>query len=146
MTRARRESDLPANKGRAGTDSVRLQAGKFVVVGLSNAVISYLVFMVFLGMLGRNATGAFLAQALGYGAGIFWSFHWNRKWTFAVDDASLRRFSRFIVSQGLLLAFSAVAMGVTVGYLDFPPTVAWLAVMTVVTIVNFILNRVWVFA
>ena len=62
---------------------------RFVVVGFSNAGVSYGAFWVLLTALGGGEAQAFVAQAFGYGCGVAWSFLWNGKWTFRRLDEPL---------------------------------------------------------
>ena len=54
---------------------------RFVIIGLSNMAISYIVFIAsynFLFM--RNII---LSQSVSYFSGILWSFYWNKNYTFS---------------------------------------------------------------
>ena len=51
-------------------------------------------------------------------------------------------FGRFV----LVAATSAALVGLAVDHEQLPPTPSWLGVIAVVTMVNFLLSRSWVFA
>jgi putative flippase GtrA len=114
---------------------------RFIVVGLSNTVISYLVFI----GLHRLLETAFLAQALAYAAGICWSYAWNSRWTFGQAAYSRAQFVRFVVTQLSLLAASSVLIGIAVDALRLHATASWVVVMALVTIVNYLVTKHWVF-
>ena len=87
-----------------------------------------------------------LAQAMAYGAGMFWSYAWNRTWVFGSRDRVIEEGSRFLVVQVSLMLISIVAIGVAVEGLGTDPVLAWVMVMAVITILNFLLLRWWAFA
>jgi putative flippase GtrA len=123
----------------------RQHSGKMVrfgLVGLSNTLISYLTFRAILAV----ADIAFVAQVFGYAAGVVWSFALNSRWTFGQTGFSHRQFLRFLVLQGGLLLASSAAIGLAVDHAGFQPDLSWLAVMAVVTLVNYLLSHGWVFA
>lgn len=114
---------------------------RFVVVGVSNAVLSYVVFQLCFAALGV----AWISQAIGYAAGIGWSFLWNSLWTFKTGTLSNRRFMRFVGTQLAFLVLSSVALGFAVDRMAWNSTVSWLAIMAVVTVANYLVSRSYVF-
>lgn len=114
---------------------------RFLAVGVSNTALSYGVFMLLLYALGV----AWLGQAIGYAAGIAWSFHWNSKWTFERQALDSRDFARFLALQLVLLLVSTLAIALLVDVLNGPATVCWVLVLGVLTVVNFFGQRYWVF-
>jgi putative flippase GtrA len=115
---------------------------RFVVVGVSNALLSYVVFQLCFAALGV----AWISQAIGYAAGIGWSFLWNSLWTFKTGSLSNRRFIRFIGTQVAFLVLSSVALGFAVDRMGWNSTTSWLAIMAVVTVANYVVSRSYVFA
>lgn len=88
---------------------------------------------------------ATLAQAVSYGAGMAWSFFWNRAWTFQAKGKRIRQGVYFFATQTALLALSTAALGLLVDYFGYRPTLCWIAVMGVSTALNFITQKYWVF-
>lgn len=83
-----------------------LQFIKFAVVGVSNTLVDFLVFQLLNLMLGW----AYLAQVIGYSAGILNSYFWNSRWTFKREhDRSAREKAAFLIVN---LASLAVSLGV----------------------------------
>ncbi|MEQ1863882.1 MAG: GtrA family protein [Micropepsaceae bacterium] len=115
---------------------------RFVVVGVSNAALSYAVFQICFATLDI----AWISQAIGYAAGIGWSFFWNSLWTFKTGALSNRRFVRFVGTQVAFLVLSSSALGFTVDRMGWNSTVSWLAIMAVVTTANYVVSRNYVFA
>ena len=119
---------------------------RFLVVGLSNTLISFIVYLIMLALLPNAAGMTSFAQAISYGAGIFWSYVWNRKWVFRSRDHVVEEGSRFFVVQVSLMLISIAAIGIAVDWLDTDPVWAWVTVMAFITILNFLLLKLWAFA
>ncbi len=115
---------------------------RFLVVGLSNTLISYVAFVLLLHLLRT----AFVAQALAYAAGVAWSYFWNSRWTFEQSSNSRAQFARFVASQLALLVASALLLGLTVDLMALNATASWIAVMIVITAANYLIAKSWVFA
>lgn len=116
---------------------------RFVIVGVSNAVISYIVFFILYSKL--LAGDAFYSQCLSYAAGIIWSFFWNKKWTFSEKKHSWAVFSRFLILQLVLLFVSAFFLDLTKNNLNLNIYLIWVCVMAVITFLNFVLSKSLVF-
>lgn len=114
---------------------------RFIVVGLSNTLISYLVFI----LLHRLLEIAFFAQALSYAVGVFWSYAWSSRWTFEQAVYSPSQFVRFVVAQLVLLAASTILLGLAVDVLMLHASASWIGIMAVITLVNYVVTKSWVF-
>jgi putative flippase GtrA len=119
---------------------------RFLVVGLSNSLISFIVYLVLLASLPQAVGMTSLAQAIAYSAGTFWSYAWNRIWVFGSRDRVIEEGSRFLAVQVSLMLISIAAIGVAVDGLGADPVLAWITVMVVITSLNFVLLRWWAFA
>ena len=119
---------------------------RFAAVGLSNALLSFLVFRASLELLPRESGRAAAAQALSWAAGTIWSFHWNRRWTFGARSAPGRAFAAFAATQALLLAGTSAALGLAIDVLGAPAVPAWLSAMAGATVLNYAVQRRLVFA
>ena len=117
---------------------------RFLIVGASNTVISYLVFL--LGYYLLFVGNALFAQPLSYGTGIVWSFVWNRKWTFQSSAGVGREFIRFTVVQIILLFLSTGLVHLVVDRRNINASIGWILVMTLITGLNFILTKKFVFS
>lgn len=120
-----------------------IQLSKFVIIGISNTIISYLVFIV---AFKTFLTGdAFASQSISYFSGILWSFYWNSKWTFSSDRKKSTLFISFILLQGALLFLSSFMMDQAIKYLEWNVTIIWILVMGFITIINFAFSKLLVF-
>jgi putative flippase GtrA len=118
---------------------------RFLIVGLSNTVVSFISYSIALAILPSAPGMASLAQIASYGAGMFWSYAWNRRWVFASGGPLRAQSARFFGVQIGLMLFSALLIGSAVDQHGANPVWAWLVTMTIVTIVNFLLLRLWIF-
>ena len=117
---------------------------RFLVVGASNTVVSYLVFL--LGYHYWFAGNALFAQPLSYGVGIVWSYAWNRNWTFQSSAGVGGEFIRFIVVQTILLFLSTGLVHLVVDRCKINASIGWMLVMVLITALNFFLTKEFVFS
>jgi putative flippase GtrA len=116
---------------------------RFLLVGVTNAVVSYLTFLLAYHIL--FVGDVLFSQPLSYGAGIAWSYFWNRKWTFQSSAGFGREFVRFVVLQVVLLLLSTGLIRLVVVYCNMNVNIDWILVMTFVTALNFVLTKMYVF-
>lgn len=116
---------------------------RFLLVGATNTVVSYLVFLVAYHIL--FVGDVLFSQPLSYGAGIAWSYFWNRKWTFQSSAGLGGEFVRFVVVQVVLLLLSTGLIHLVVDYCNMNANIGWILVMAFITALNFVLTKVFVF-
>ena len=145
------------------------QFSRFIIVGFSNFAVSFAVFYLlynywqlsgfFYGLLGEagrdledymlqlgaGSLDATLANIVGYGAGIINSFTWNKLWTFRARHETAVQFSRFLVLNLACLLLSSASLFLFTDYLNWPYLPVWFVAMSIVTILNFLGSRIWVF-
>jgi putative flippase GtrA len=119
---------------------------RFVVVGLSNLVISYSTFWLSLRLLGGFMLRATVSQMLAYAISTAWSYHWNRRWTFRSDAPAVKEATRFVILQVAFAIISTALIGTAVDWLRLPDTLVWVGVMGFITMCNYTLSKLWVFA
>jgi putative flippase GtrA len=116
---------------------------KFIIVGFSNMIIGYIVFTVFYNSI---LTGlAFPSQCVSYGSGIFWSFFWNKNWTFSEKNKSWSAFFPFLVLQITLLILSATLISIAADNLSWDINIIWFLIMALITLINFTFSKYMVF-
>lgn len=116
---------------------------KFVIVGVSNTIISYIVFFTLYHTL--LVGDAVSSQSLSYAAGILWSFTWNKRWTFSEHPNRRAFLAPFLILQLMLLAISALALDIAKENLDWNINLIWVCIMAVSTAINFALSKYVVF-
>ncbi len=119
--------------------------GRFLLVGVSNTALSYGVFLLCLWALPASSFEATVSQFISYGAGILWSFVWNRRWTFRSRAPAAGQAVRFTVLQVAMAVISSALVGLAVDHLGLPATPSWVVVVAFTTLANFIGSRYWVF-
>ena len=119
--------------------------GRFLLVGVSNTALSFVVFWLCLWVLPRHPVQATVAQLVSYVAGIAWSFLWNRRWTFRSRGPAAGQAVRFTVLQVALWLLSTGQIYLAVNYLGLPEWPSWVAVTGFITVVNFLGSRYWAF-
>ncbi|MFT4941507.1 MAG: putative flippase GtrA [Paraglaciecola sp.] len=119
---------------------------RFLIVGASNAIISYFIFISLFSFLLLNVISS---QSLSYGGGLIWSYILNRTWTFGSENKSGITdkvvFFRFLISQLILLCASTLSIYFLIQHLRVNAAVSWLLVMSFITIINFLALKHCVF-
>ena len=118
---------------------------RFLVVGISNTVISFMAYYFTLTVLPNTLGMASLAQTISYCAGIFWSYFWNRIWVFESSDHVVKEGWRFLTVQLSLMLLSAALIGLLVDLFKVDHVWAWVVVMGFITVLNYGLLRLWTF-
>jgi putative flippase GtrA len=119
---------------------------RFLIVGVSNFIIGYVLFVLMLFLFSDISFRAPVSQLISYSGGIVWSFLLNRKWTFKSDRYLKTHAIRFFILQSFLAVTSAVLLSLICDVMGYDPQIAWFGVMGIITIVNYILSKTWAFA
>ena len=116
------------------------QLARFLVVGVANTAISFVVYRVLL----LVSTPYVLAAGLGFAVGALNGYVFNRRWTFAANDTTRARVLYVVVQvAGSLSTSLLVFLFVQAGA---GKVVAYLAAIPPVTLCMFAANRLWTFA
>ena len=130
-----------------------LQFAKFSIIGLSNTVISYIIYIVVLIFLQRNDwfenIDYLLGQLAGFIISVLWSFYWNRKYVFDAANASVS-WPQALLKTYISYAFTGIFLNsvlsiLWVEVLEIPKLVAPIINLLVSVPLNFILNKFWAF-
>jgi putative flippase GtrA len=121
-------------------DHAAPQLGRFLVVGLSNTVLSFLAYRFLL------AIGAWyvLAAPLAFAVGALNGYVFNRRWTFAAPDTTRARVLYVVVQAAGALSTSLLVLFFVRG-LGTGRVWAYLAAIPPVTLCMFAANRWWTF-
>jgi len=117
------------------------QFARFLVVGVSNTLLSFVAYRVLLAI----STPYVLAAFLGFAVGALNGYILNRRWTFAARDSMRARVlyvavaSLGAVSSSLLVLFFVRVAGVGRVW-------AYVAAIPPVTVGMFAANRLWTFS
>jgi putative flippase GtrA len=116
------------------------QLARFLVVGVGNTVVSFVVYRLLL------ALGAWyvVAAPLAFAAGALNGYIFNRRWTFGARDSTRARV--LYVSVQAVGAVSTSLLVFLFVHAGAGRVVAYLAAIPPVTLCMFAANRVWTFA
>jgi putative flippase GtrA len=125
---------------------------RFVLVGLSNLVVSLAAFYLCYHYLplpssaaGGGAQGA-VANVLAYFAGMINSFLLNRSWTFRAGGGVTVQAIRFAVVNFASLGVSTLTMFVLVDRLRYPELGVWIPLAGLIMVTNYVGMKYWAFA
>lgn len=130
-----------------------IQFVKFGIVGLSNTIISYVVYIVTLLCLQTlgivPAIDYLVAQFMGFLLSVLWSFYWNNKVVFQ-DKAENRNWLHTLLKTYISYAFTGIVLNsalslIWVEVFHWSKLIAPIINLTVSVPLNFILNKFWVF-
>lgn len=120
------------------------QLVKFLLVGVLNTAIQYLVFLTLYEVVRVNYL---VASTVGYCLGMLNSYFLNRRWTFASATAQIfPEAMRFVTVNLLALGTNTGLLFLLVSTHDMRPRIAQLWALAGSVSVNFVLNRCWTFS
>lgn len=115
---------------------------KFATVGVINTIVDYAVFT----LVSLISPNIYLAQTMGYAFGVLCSYTLNSRWTFKSNGKFLgRELIKFLVVNLFSYLCSVGALWVLVDNLSVNKYIAKIMLIGVTFIVNYTLNRLWVF-
>ncbi len=131
-----------------------LQFLRFGIVGLSNTAVSYILYVIFLFVFLRSGifpTNRYLvAQGIAFVMSVVWSFYWNNRIVFTLQDGEkrsiLKTFVKTLVSYsftGLILNSALLILWVRI--LHISEFVAPIINLLVSVPLNFLINKFWAF-
>ena len=122
-----------------------IQFIKFGIVGVSNTVISYVVYRIgiYFGLF------YLLASVLGFVVSVLNSFYWNNKYVFKNDSKERSLWKTlaktFVAYAGTGLVLCNILLVVWVELLGVSEALAPLLNIPVSTVVNFLVNKFWAY-
>ena len=84
-----------------------------------------------------------VSQLISYTVATIWSYCWNRRFTFSSDGRTGPALE--VALETAFVVCSATLVGIGVERLGYDVSLTWLAVMGVVTILNYWSMKRWVF-
>lgn len=130
-----------------------IQFVKFAMVGLSNVIVSYGVYLVFFALFQiadiLPDTDYLIAQLIGYVLSIFWSFYWNRKYVFA-DGENVVPWYKALIKSFIAYSFTGVFLNSALSFLwveivGISKVIAPVINLAINVPVNFVMNKFWAF-
>lgn len=131
-----------------------LQFVKFGIVGVSNTVVSYVLYIVTL--YGLKAAGLMpgadylMAQGVSFVLSVLWSFYWNNKAVFVLEDGEQRSVWKALLKTYVSYSFTGLFLNTAllvlwVKALHISELIAPLINLVVSVPVNFLINKFWAF-
>lgn len=117
------------------------QFRRFLLVGVGNTVVSFVVYRLLLAL----ETPYVLAAALGFSVGAVNGYILNRRWTFGARD-SARAQLLYVAVQAAGAASTSLLVLLFVRVAGMGKVGAYLAAIPPVTVCMFVANRRWTFA
>jgi len=126
--------------------STLVQFIKFGIVGLSNTLISYLIYalLVYLGF------HYLLASILAFIISVLNSFFWNSRFVFKIEKGSKRNFFSALIKTFMSYAFTGlilqnILLYILIDIMYVSKYIAPLFILIITVPLNFILNKLWAF-
>jgi putative flippase GtrA len=136
------EAEVAAVARRLHVPVVLVQFLKFGIVGVSNTLLTFIVYTFLLKVFG---VWYIAASAIGFVVGAVNGFLLNRRWTFAEHVGDALTPVRWAVVQGGGLGINLVLLYVLVHDARLDKLLAQALATVVVTVTTFLVNRAWTF-
>jgi putative flippase GtrA len=131
-----------------------MQFVKFGIVGLSNTIISYVIYVVSLLLFQQIGilinSGYLVAQVIAFLLSVLWSFYWNNKIVFSLQEGEERSVFKALIRTFISYSFTGL-------FLNSILLIFWVKVMHVSEFIapiinllvsvplNFVINKFWAF-
>lgn len=131
-----------------------VQFVKFGIVGLSNTVISYVIYIVALLIFQSNqwipGVDYLIAQVIAFILSVLWSFYWNNKYVFQKEESEERNLLHALLKTYVSYAFTGLFLNsilslLWVEVLHISKLIAPIINLLVSVPLNFIMNKFWAF-
>lgn len=131
-----------------------MQFVKFGIVGVSNTVISYVLYAV--SLLAFQKAGVFpkmdylFAQVIAFVLSVLWSFYWNNKMVFVLEEGKERSLWKALLKTYVSYSFTglflnSVLLILWVQVFHISEFIAPIINLLVSVPLNFIINKFWAF-
>lgn len=128
---------------------------KFGIVGFSNTMISYVIYVA--SLLAFENRGwipnydYLVAQVIAFILSVLWSFYWNNKYVFQKKENEERSILKALLKTYISYAFtglflSSILSALWVEVVHIPKLIAPIINLIVSVPLNFILNKFWAFS
>ena len=131
-----------------------VQFVKFGIVGVTNTVISYVLYAGSL-LIMKNyeifpGFDYLIAQVIAFVLSVLWSFYWNNKYVFKIGDGDVRSVWRSLIKTYISYSFtglflSAILLVFWVRILGISEFLAPILNLIISVPLNFIINKFWAF-
>jgi putative flippase GtrA len=122
--------------------SLSRQFFRYAVVGFASNAILYLAYLA----LTAGGLGPKTAMTALYIAGVLQTFLFNKRWTFSHGGENRAPFIRYLVSYLFGYLFNLAVLLVLVDWMCWPHQIVQGAMIIILAVVLFLLQKYWVFS
>lgn len=131
-----------------------MQFVKFGIVGVSNTLISYVLYVISLLFFQKNGLFVnldyFIAQVISFILSVLWSFYWNNKMVFVVDEGETRSLWKALLKTYISYSFTglflnSILLVIWIDILHISEFIAPVINLLVSVPLNFVINKFWAF-
>ena len=127
---------------------------KFGIVGFSNTIISYLIYVGGLSLLQRYSLFSqydyMICSVIAFALSVLWSFFWNNRYTFQKKEGEERNLFSALLKTYVSYSFtglflSNVLLYIQVNNIGISKVIAPIINLIVTVPLNFVMNKYWAF-
>lgn len=131
-----------------------VQFVKFGIVGLSNTIVSYVIYVGGLLLFQKQGwlpkIDYLVAQIIAFILSVLWSFYWNNKFVFTKQEAEERNIWQALIKTYISYAFTGLFLNSILSFLwvevfAIPKIIAPIINLIVSVPINFFMNKFWAF-
>lgn len=131
-----------------------IQFLKFGLVGASNTLIGYLIYVVTLKLLRVldlwPTIDIYIAQFIMFVLSVAWSFYWNNKFVFKKEEERERNIIAALIKTYISYAFTSLVLSelllvIWVKYLGINEYIAPIISLFITVPLNFLIQKLWAF-
>lgn len=131
-----------------------MQFVKFGIVGLSNTVISYVIYVAALLLFQENGwlvnVDYLVAQVIAFVLSVLWSFYWNNKYVFKQDEDEERNILQALLKTYISYAFTGLFLNSVLSWIwveivHIPKLFAPIINLLISVPLNYVMNKFWAF-
>ena len=131
-----------------------IQFLKFGLVGASNTLIGYLIYVVTLKLLRVldlwPTIDIYIAQFIMFVLSVAWSFYWNNKFVFKKEEERERNIIAALIKTYISYAFTSLILSelllvIWVKYLGIDEYIAPIISLFITVTLNFLIQKLWAF-
>lgn len=117
---------------------------RFMMVGVSNTVVSYAAYLIVMYVSSGNYI---ISNTAGFISGTFNAYLWNSKFVFKERKKSFNKWHilKTFMSYGITFMLNTGVLYMLINYIHIPALIAPLLNAALMFMVNFALNKFWVY-
>jgi putative flippase GtrA len=134
------------------TKSSIIQLVKFGIVGVSNTLLSYFINISILFLLSPLEFDYdwVVAIAGSFILSVLWSFYWNNKYVFSVENGKKRSWYKALFKSYISYGVTGIVLNIFLSYIwieifDVSKYIVPLLNIFIIVPINFVVNKLWAF-